>query len=374
MAFDPAEYTGRREREQAQADAQAQTAGFDPAAYLGQASPTSVPTRAQPVYDDLATQIVSEGAEFAADKGAQLLAPAATASQVQIVPKTFPVSPQAGGVGPPSRVGFDVELKPQGYNPTAIREALEPLRKVVPSTVSQYMATPSKLLTDVAIPAMTGIPITPFAGYNIGKAALELPGAVSESADIMSRYTSAADPNAYRTTGQFPEQVSAYRDLNARIKQLDRGFSDQMGDILRDTRGGGNKVLEFLKNVPEKIAQDPKFQQRLQAFQEAMPSGLQQAGRVAAPVLRTAARVAGPVGMAMDIADASQFAHEAELGSRLASGQGRNAQQAFRNMARTQQYGGLTPQEQAILEQDRIDQDIRRKAASRVLGPIAPGM
>jgi hypothetical protein len=76
----------------------------------------------------------------------------------------------------------------------------------------------------------------------------------------------------------------------------------------------------------------------------------------------------------MDIADASQFAHEAELGSRLAQGQGRNAQQAFRNMARTQQYGGLTAEEQAILEQDRIDQDIRRKAASRVLGPIAPGM
>jgi hypothetical protein len=229
------------------------------------------------------------------------------------------------------------------------------------------------LLTDVAIPVMTGVPITPFAGYNIGKAALELPGAVSESMDIMSKYTSAADPNAYRTTGQFPEQITAYRDLNARIKKLDPDFSRDMGDVLRDKRGGGNKVLEFLKNVPEKIAQDPVFQQRLQAFRDAMPSGLQQAGRVAAPVLRTAARVAGPVGLGMDIYDAASYAQEADLGGRLASGQGRMAQQAFRNMAQNMQYGGLTANEQAILEQDRIDQDIRRKAASKVLGPVAPG-
>jgi len=38
-----------------------------------------------------------------------------------------------------------------------------------------------------------------------------------------------------------------------------------------------------------------------------------------------------------------------------------------------QQYGGLTQEQQQILEQDKIDQEIRRKAASRVLGPVAPG-
>lgn len=37
-----------------------------------------------------------------------------------------------------------------------------------------------------------------------------------------------------------------------------------------------------------------------------------------------------------------------------------------------QQYGGLTQEEQDILEQDRIDREIRRKAAQKVLGPIAP--
>jgi hypothetical protein len=37
-----------------------------------------------------------------------------------------------------------------------------------------------------------------------------------------------------------------------------------------------------------------------------------------------------------------------------------------------QQYGGLTADQQAMLEQDRITQAIRRKAAEKVLGPIAP--
>ena len=43
-----------------------------------------------------------------------------------------------------------------------------------------------------------------------------------------------------------------------------------------------------------------------------------------------------------------------------------------RNAIANQQYGGLTQEEQDILEQDRINREIRRKAAERVLGPVAP--
>ena len=43
-----------------------------------------------------------------------------------------------------------------------------------------------------------------------------------------------------------------------------------------------------------------------------------------------------------------------------------------RNAIAGQQYGGLTQQEQDMLEQDRINRAIRRKAAEKVLGPIAP--
>lgn len=43
-----------------------------------------------------------------------------------------------------------------------------------------------------------------------------------------------------------------------------------------------------------------------------------------------------------------------------------------RNAIANQQYGGLTQEEQDILEQDRIRREIRRKAAEKVLGPVAP--
>lgn len=43
-----------------------------------------------------------------------------------------------------------------------------------------------------------------------------------------------------------------------------------------------------------------------------------------------------------------------------------------RNAIASQQYGGLTQEEQDILEQDRIEREVRRKAAQKALGPIAP--
>jgi hypothetical protein len=353
MAFDPAEYTGRREREQAQADAQAQTAGFDPAAYLGQASPTSVPGEPTP--------------EFGATQAAQIAAPAATTASLNPVTKALPQN-VAGPVQP--------TVQPLGYNTQAIREATEPLRKVVPSTISQYLATPSKLLTDVAVPAMTGIPITPFAGYNLGKAALELPGALGQTMTNVSRMASASDPigSPVGTGNMYPKTTPSFRQMYNEVNKVDPSMAKSLEQMFK-TGSGVNGVNAWLSsNEGQKFMQNPAFKKAADEFSNLSTSRLSQIGRVAAPVARTALRVAGPVGMAMDIADASQFAHEAELGSRLAEGQGRNAQQAFRNMARTQQYGGLTAQEQAILEQDRIDQDIRRKAASRVLGPIAPGM
>ena len=65
-----------------------------------------------------------------------------------------------------------------------------------------------------------------------------------------------------------------------------------------------------------------------------------------APVLNTVGRVAGPAGLAYNAYEAAQFAQQAELGKRLAEGQGRVAQQVFRNM--NTQYGAPISREQAI--------------------------
>jgi hypothetical protein len=67
-----------------------------------------------------------------------------------------------------------------------------------------------------------------------------------------------------------------------------------------------------------------------------------------APAMNTAARVAGPAGMAYNMYEAGQMTREAQLGQRLAQGQGRDAEQAFRNL--NVQYGDafrntVTPQQ-----------------------------
>lgn len=54
--------------------------------------------------------------------------------------------------------------------------------------------------------------------------------------------------------------------------------------------------------------------------------------QTAAPVLNTAARVAGPVGAAYNLYEAGNMARDTQLGERLAAGQGGRAEQAFRTM------------------------------------------
>jgi hypothetical protein len=65
---------------------------------------------------------------------------------------------------------------------------------------------------------------------------------------------------------------------------------------------------------------------------------LETAGRMATPV----ARAAGPAGLALGAYGAGQFARDADLGGRLARGEGRRAPQAFRGML-NQNISGYTP-------------------------------
>jgi hypothetical protein len=54
--------------------------------------------------------------------------------------------------------------------------------------------------------------------------------------------------------------------------------------------------------------------------------------KAVAPVLNTIGRVAGPAGLAYNAYQAADYAHQAELGQRLAMGQGQVAQHNFRNL------------------------------------------
>jgi hypothetical protein len=70
----------------------------------------------------------------------------------------------------------------------------------------------------------------------------------------------------------------------------------------------------------------------LNATKSAIPTTMSKIGQVVGPVARVVGKIAGPAGLAMNAYDAAQFAREADLGGRLARGEGKIAQQTFNNM------------------------------------------
>jgi hypothetical protein len=158
----------------------------------------------------------------------------------------------------------------------------------------------------------------------------------------------------------------------------------------KNTGGAGNAAIQsWLKS--EEAAQylkNPAFREAADEFLGKVPSAMQQVGKVVGPLARGAGRVLGPAGLALNAYDAQQYAEASKLGERLAQGQGQQAPQAFRNM--NVPYGQgftntMTPdQAQAVLEsgnerditafggRDKLSELIRLKAASKVLGPVAP--
>ena len=260
---------------------------------------------------------------------------------------------------------------PTGINSQAIGEVLSPLKQAIPQTIKTYAAAPYKAGADLIVGSM-GLP-PPYASTEGVKGLYNTYKGAQESMSVLGEKLSRPDFGPYKQGGAFPEAVSAYRDLRATAGKIDPAFSAQMKTAL-DT-GGDKAVKQLLANAPDALKASPEFMAQSSKFTQAMPTTMQQVGRVVGPALRGAARVAGPVGMGMSLYDAGQMTRETELGSRLQQGQGQRAEQAFRNM--NTQYGGpISPQEEQNVMANGSQRDIqaliRRKAAERVLGPVAP--
>lgn len=173
-----------------------------------------------------------------------------------------------------------------------------------------------------------------------------------------------------------PETVKPYFEMK---KATTPAFAQKITEAYgAQTGGGGNNAVRALLNSPEGVAMrytNPQFAAAAQAYLNTVPTYTQQAMKVVAPLAKGALKVAGPVGTAYNVYEAGQLARETQLGEKLAGGQGQRAEQAFRNM--NTQYGRpISPQEEqnvmAYGSQRDIQALIRRKAAQRVLGPIAP--
>jgi hypothetical protein len=247
--------------------------------------------------------------------------------------------------------------------------AISPYAKgAVTAATAGYRAHP--LLTPLVDAIGIGTMGTPVASlYNSAMGAADQFGRAKGAAQDVGKVLSQSNMIQSPVTGMpYPESVPAFRDMQRAAPE----FAKRLSEVYQ--KGGGNNAVKALLASPEaaEFMKNPAFAQAAEQYVGKVPGYGAQAMKVAGPLLRGAAKIAGPAGLALNAYDAAQFAQKADLGGRLAQGQGRNAQQAFRNMSRNQQYGGLTAEEQGILEQDRIGQAIRRKAAQKVLGPIAP--
>lgn len=325
----------------------------------------------------LGTSKIEEGTgeEFGAGELAQMALPAGMPTQTIIQPSGFAKYPPTG-LG---RLATDVAVPAAGYAKSAVAPIIEGY-KTKPFVTGAI---------DVATGALTGAPLmSAFKGimgleerFRRGKEAL---GQMGEN---LQKTASSADIVPAEKTGTLMyEGQPQYKKVWNELNKVDPNLSKQLTAITTGP-GGGTAAAKFLQSpeIQGLMEGNKEFAKYSDEFIKTVPtSRAAQALQLIKPFGRAAARVAGPVGLGMDVYDASQYARESNLGPRLAQGQGRQAQQAFRGMNQT--YGPIAPdQAQAVLEsgserdiaafggRDKLSELIRLKAAERVLGPIAPG-
>jgi hypothetical protein len=234
--------------------------------------------------------------------------------------------------------------------------------------------------------ATIGVP--PIAVAQQGISALDKYQAVKQGLAAASQQLSQGAPqellNAKGELVVKPETMQSYKAMQDTIRNTDPALSKKITDTFGlKTGGSGNNAVRSFLNSAEgqaKMAANPQFAQAAQAYLKTVPTYAEQAMKVVSPALKGTARVLGPVGNALAVYDAGQMARETELGSRLAQGQGQQAESAFRNM--NIQYGNaMTPQEaQNVLAngsardiaafggRDRLNMAVRVQAAKRIIG------
>lgn len=260
------------------------------------------------------------------------------------------------------------------YGPTGlpqlardVAQASEPLIDAAKSAAAGYAKSPGKAIVDVGA-AHLGLP-PPYATYEAYQGGKNLLSAAAQTAGNLGEAFGRLPPSTVEQARPFVEALKP-RDITA------------LNELIN--KQGLEKALKSFQ-APAYLTDEARA--GLAAVQGAFPSTAQKVGQAVMPFVRGAAKVAGPVGMGYNLYEAGQAARDTELGQRLAQGQAQAAEQMFRGgMNQTYQGPQLSPQEaQNVLQsgsqrdiqyfggQDKLSQMIRRKAAEKVLGPIAPG-
>jgi len=231
---------------------------------------------------------------------------------------------------------------------------------------------------DIAGTALFGVP--PIAGAQSAMSLVDKVKAGKEAATIFGQQMSQGAPKEMlNAAGELITRPETVRPYFLMKQAADPKFAEKITEAYgAKIGGGGNNAVRALLNSQEGMAAryaNPELAKLADAYLKVVPTYGQQAMKVISPFAKTAGKALGPLGTAFDIYEAGQLARETQLGERLQQGQGQRAEQAFRNM--NTQYGGpISPQEEQNVMANGSQRDIqaliRKKAAERVLGPVAP--
>jgi len=310
---------------------------------------------------------------------------------------TGPVVPSEGsivGAVAPSVTAY-------GMGPTGMKELSQAVRagaspyiqgakEGLTKTAEIYKARPIIApAIDIAGTALFGAP--PIATAQQAMGALDKFNAVKEGAQAAGQVLSQGAPTTSPVQGVPTTATKApYMDM---VRSASPEVGQKISELYGAQTGGGgnNAVRSWLNSAEGKAAQaaNPQFAQQAQQYLKAVPTYGQQAMKVVSPILKGAARVAGPLGMAANLYEAAPYLEQ--TGPELASGRAQNRMvEAQQMMLNRPTPAPLSPIEASnLLQSDDqrtiniyggrahleslVKSGIRQKAASKVLGPVAPG-
>lgn len=263
--------------------------------------------------------------------------------------------------------------------------------KVIGSAVAPYAKEVlggylSKPMTAVADAVLMGTGLPPMVGPAQG--VIDRAGAIKQGMLDASKQASMGAETLSPVRGTpTTTTVRPYFDM---LKSVPREVADKISDIW-NTGGGNNAVKSWLNSAEGQALQkaNPQFAANAAKYIEATPGMLAQAGRMVKPLAVGAARVAGPVGMAANLYEAAPYL--AEAGPQASSGQAQNRiAQAQQMMLSRPTPAPIRPEEASNLLasgdertiniyggrgrlEEVVKSGIRQRAASKILGPVAPG-
>lgn len=252
-------------------------------------------------------------------------------------------------------------------SPAAVYEkGVKPFTQAGAATIGRYIESPLKAGVDVSA-MLLGSPVPPVGTLEMGKT---LKNTYEAGKTVLNNINEAV---SYLPKGIEVEASTFLNDLSPEDKSK----------LLKDINSKG--LDRAIKDFKAPAYLDEYSRAALKATQEAFPSGLTKLGRAMAPVARTAARVAGPAGLAYDIYEAYPYYQQANVPQRLATGEVRQTM----NQARMAPLNAPTPAPLTAQEAQNLYQSgdqrliniyqndaelknlMRRRAAERVL-PVAP--